>query len=165
MGKLLLIAGLSRSGKSSFAKALISSFDSAIHLEQDKFVSAEKDIPKIKDRTNWELPESINKAKWNEALEKALQDSQLVVAEGIFCFHELKWIQQADFTLLLDSSKKEFLKRRKQEKRWGHEPDWYLEYVWQAHLKYHNPHAIVPDLTLKHWTSKELNMVIDRLKE
>lgn len=165
MGKLILIAGVSRSGKSSFAEAIASAFESSIHIEQDKFVKAEKDIPKINGRTNWELPESINKTKWNEALEKALEQSELVVAEGIFAFQALKWIEHADLTLLLESTKEEYLARRKQERRWGPEPDWYLEYVWQAHLQYHNPYGIQPDLTFSNWTNKEVDEVIRRIKD
>lgn len=165
MGKLLLIAGVSRSGKSSFAKAIVSAFESAIHLEQDRFVKEEKDIPKIKGRTNWEVPESIDWKAWNLAITKAISNSQLVIAEGIFCFHEPTWVDKADLTLLLDSTKKEFLERRKHERRWGQEPDWYLEYVWQAHLEYHNPHAIIPDLTFRNWTIKEVEKVINRIKD
>lgn len=163
MSQLILIAGVSRSGKSSLARDLCAKLKNAIHLDQDEFVKAVEEIPLIEDRTDWETPESIDWKKWKSAIDKALQSNSFVIAEGIFALGDLKLVQQAKTRILLSLEKEEYLRRRKQETRWGEEPDWFLEHVWQSHLKHHNPFQIQPDIAISNYAPADLQQVLSQL--
>ena len=41
-----------------------------------------------------------------------------------------------DKTIFLKIDKETFLNRKKKDLRWGKEPDWYIEYIWENHLIY-----------------------------
>ena len=145
-GKLVLIGGVSRCGKSTLANELSQLLPSSIHLDQDDFVIEEQLIPKIKDRIDWETPESIDWPKLHNEIDRSLSTNNLVIVEGIFAFTQKDLTQKAQFRIALQAQKENFLKWRKEETRWGNEPDWYLEHVWNSHLVYHNPHQIKFDI-------------------
>ncbi|WP_420387495.1 uridine kinase family protein [Roseivirga sp.] len=164
MSQLVLIAGVSRSGKSSLAKELCSRLNKAVHLDQDNFVKEEDEIPLINDRIDWETPESINWAKWTQAIAKATSEHDYVIAEGIFTLSDLQLVKQADISILLSIDEVEFKKRRHQEKRWGAEPDWFIQHVWNAHLKNHNPHQIIADFELQDFNDIDIQKITERLR-
>ncbi|GHE60643.1 MULTISPECIES: hypothetical protein [Roseivirga] len=148
MGQLILVAGVSRSGKSSFSKELCALLHDSIHLDQDEFVKAQSEIPTIKDRIDWETPDSIDWNRWRNTIDSSLNENRYVVAEGIFAFTDLQIIKNASLTIAIDIPYETYLQRRMKETRWGNEPEWFLEHVWHSHLKYHNPHKITPDIML-----------------
>lgn len=164
MGRLILIAGVSRSGKSSLAKDLCSRLKKAVHLDQDQFVKSESEIPLIQDRVDWETPESINWPNWRQAIQQGLRVQNYVIAEGIFALSDLSLVQQASVTILLELEQDEFKTRRQQETRWGEEPDWFIQHVWDSHLLHHNPHHIQPDFSLAHYNPTDINRVIRLLQ-
>ena len=161
---LILIAGISRSGKSSLASELAKRLENAIHLEQDQFVLQETNIPTIEDRIDWETPESIDWLKWHQTINEALKSYRFIIAEGIFAFNDLKLIQRTSATIDLSITKDEFLRRRRKEVRWGKEPEWFLVHVWEAHLKYHNPYAISPTLQLNNYSAQDIELVIRHIQ-
>ena len=163
MSQLVLIAGVSRSGKSSLAKRLCAELKNAKHLDQDEFVKPESEIPIIKDRADWETPKSIDWAKWKEAIDQAKENHKYVIAEGIFALSDESLVREADLTILLSIGKEEFVKRRKKETRWGYEPAWFIEHVWLSHLKNHNPHSIKVDFELTEINSP-LTIILGRLR-
>lgn len=164
MGKLVLIAGVSRSGKSSLASALSARLQDAIHLDQDQFARPEQEIPLIRDRIDWEAPESIDWTKWKTTISNALKKHRYVIAEGIFALSDQTLVRQASLTILLQLNETEFKARRKRETRWGEEPEWFIQHVWDAHLLHHNPHRIRTDLVLNGFTSEDIQHIIDALK-
>ena len=164
MNHLILIAGVSRSGKSSLAKELCARLENSVHLDQDEFVLPVQDIPLIKDRTDWETPESIDWKKWKLKIQESLESYSYVIAEGIFALGDSTIIEIASTTILLSISKEEYLERRKKETRWGNEPDWFLEHVWDAHLRFHNPLNIKPDFELTNFNQANLKAIVSRLK-
>lgn len=164
MSQLILIAGVSRSGKSSLAKDLCSKLEDSVHLDQDEFVKPIEEIPIIQDRTDWETPESIDWKKWKSAIDRALQSYSYVIVEGIFSLGDLELIQKASITILLSLEKEEYLRRRQKETRWGDEPEWFLEHVWESHLKHHNPFKIEPDIEISTYTPANLQQVLFQLE-
>lgn len=164
MGRLILIAGVSRSGKSSLAKDLCSRLKKAVHLDQDQFVKSESEIPLIRDRVDWETPESINWPNWRRAIQQGLRAHDYVIAEGIFAFADLGLIKEASITILLELEQDEFTARRKRETRWGEEPNWFIQHVWNSHLLHHNPHNIQPSLSISVHTEADLSRVIKLLQ-
>ncbi len=138
MPLIIGIGGCSRSGKTSLARKIKEQLSNqrVLLLEMDYFVLPESKIPKIKDHTDWERPESIDIKRLCQAIEDHRKDYDVIVVEGIlvFAFEELRKL--FDTTVWMQISKETFLERRKVETRWGKDPDWFLEHVWNSFLKY-----------------------------
>jgi nicotinamide/nicotinate riboside kinase len=134
------IAGISRSGKTSLAfliKRLIEQRgETAVVLSQDDFVFAENDIPKIRHRTDWECPESIDFQKYRQSVVDNQTAYQHVITEGLLNFWDAETDALFHRRLFTIVDKTTFLNRRLQEKRWGFEPKWFIEHVWKSYLKY-----------------------------
>ncbi len=132
------IGGVSRAGKTTLSNYIKSLYPkkSIFLIEMDRFVKNEADIPKIRNHTDWEHPISVDFKRLKEALKKALNTYDIVITEGILIFYSEELNQLFDKRIFINVPKTVFYKRRKKEKRWGAEPDWYLDYVWESYLKY-----------------------------
>ncbi|OEK00348.1 hypothetical protein BFP97_01950 [Roseivirga sp. 4D4] len=164
MAKLILIGGVSRSGKSRLAKALQLDLPNAHVFHQDEFVLPDDQIPPIRDRIDWERPESMDWNRLLDAYELANTKYEYIIIEGIFAFSNAKLNQSSDFTVLLTLDKEKFLERRKKEKRWGKEPDWFIEHVWKSHERFHNPHNISPNCELPYPNPADYSEILAQLK-
>ncbi len=138
MAHLIGIGGASRSGKSSLALKLKDRLPQkrVLLLDVDDFVFPEADISKIRDRTDWERPESIDFDRILQTIQDNRRSYDFIVIEGILAFASKKLTSIYNYSIWLQISKEIFLKRRKKETRWGDEPDWYLEHVWKSYLQY-----------------------------
>lgn len=136
MSRLIAIGGISRSGKSSLALKLLAALPSSIVLHQDDFVKSEALIPQINGRTDWEHPDSIDWTLWIKSIDKALAKYNYVIIEGLFAFYDASINSQIYKAIYLTIDKTTFLERRRKETRWGHEPDWFIEHVWEAHWQW-----------------------------
>ena len=69
MSRIIGIGGCSRSGKSTLARRIKERFSDlcVLILDMDDFVLPKDQIPKIKDRTDWELPASVDFKKLIQA--------------------------------------------------------------------------------------------------
>ena len=135
------IGGVSRSGKTDLSKFLSEKFQelgyTVVTLHQDEFVFHEKEIPKIKDRTDWEIPESINFPKYLSAIKEAQQNlADVIIVEGFLNFYQKEITQLFDKKILMEISHATFEKRKRKDDRWGIEPDWYIDYIWESYEKY-----------------------------
>jgi nicotinamide/nicotinate riboside kinase len=134
------IAGVSRSGKTSLAffikRIMEQRGETAIVLSQDDYVVAESEIPKIRHRTDWECPESIDFQRYRQAIVDNKAAYQHVITEGLLNFWDADTDALFDRRLFTIVDKHTFFSRRLQEKRWGFEPKWFIEYVWKSYLKY-----------------------------
>ena len=134
------IGGASRSGKSSLARQLAAEYKAAgksvLVLDQDDFAFPEADLPRIRDRADWDQPASMDFRRLQEHIWAAWARYEVVLVEGILVFYDPEVNALFDRRSFLEFDKARFWERRKQETRWGEEPDWYLEHVWEAHLKY-----------------------------
>lgn len=140
--KLILIGGVSRSGKSTLAGELTSLLTNCISLSQDNFVLAKEQIPTIKNRIDWEEPKSINWTSLIDRIDELSKHHSFIIIEGIFAFNSSIINDLAVYKVYLELDYELFTERRKDEKRWGPEPAWYLEHVWNAHEKFANPYQI-----------------------
>lgn len=135
------IGGVSNSGKSSLAKQLkvaLSGKTVAI-ICQDDFVYPEKQIPQINDHIDWELPDSIDFDAFRNVLLTAAEMNEFVIAEGLMIYHDSKLIPFIDLSIFLEISKSEFITRKKNDLRWGFEPEWYINHIWDAYQKFGQP--------------------------
>lgn len=134
------IGGPSRSGKSTLALEMKAAFEregrSVCIFDQDQFAFPEADLPRIQDRADWERPESMDFRRLEAAVREAADRFDVVIAEGILIFFDPALNALFDRRIFIDIDKEQYLERRRRETRWGPEPDWYLEYVWNCHLKW-----------------------------
>lgn len=102
----------------------------------DDFVLPESQIPKIKDRTDWERPESVDFERLCQTIRNQQDQFDVIVVEGILVFANAQLSDLFDTTVWIQISRETFLDRRRKETRWGDEPDWFLEHVLDSHLRY-----------------------------
>lgn len=162
-GHLILISGYSQSGKSSLASWLTTVLPASIHLEQDSYVLPEHEIPTLRNRTDWESPESIDWQRWNQRISKELKQNQYVLAEGLFVRHDKASVQNAALIIQLTIPYAIFLQRRKNDQRWGQELDWYLQHVWESHFKNKQKEKGTADMTFGFITQADYCDIYERI--
>ena len=135
------IGGCSNSGKSALANELRKHFgyDKSVVLCQDDFVKYSGELPKIDGHTDWEQPSSIKIDEFINAVKENSSVFEYVFVEGLFAFWFDRLNALYDKKLFLELDKATFIKRKKNDYRWGKEPDWYIEHIWNSYLKYGRP--------------------------
>lgn len=137
------IGGASRSGKSTLARLLVNHYrdsgKTAIVLYMDDFVFPTEEIPKVRDKVDWECPESINFNLLSEVLDFYITKFEVVVADGFLAFYDDKLADKFDKRIFVSISKETFLSRKEQDLRWGDIPRWFFEHIWESYLKYGIP--------------------------
>lgn len=129
------IGGISNAGKSKLAEKIKKHYSdkSVLVLCQDNFARPTLTIPKIKEHTNWEVPASIDFDRfYNKIIDEATK-FDIVIDEGLFVFYEERLNRLYDKMLYLSIEKDTFTERKKQDLRWGKEPDWYIDHIWNSH--------------------------------
>jgi len=133
------IGGISTGGKTWIAQKIIERLrnqKTVNTLCQDNYTLTKEEIPMIRDHIDWEIPESMNFDKFYKTIVKNSRKYDVVVAEGLFVFHQERLVNLYDKMLYLTLEKENFLKRKKKDLRWGKEPEWYMEHIWESHLLY-----------------------------
>ena len=140
---LIGIGGPSRSGKSTLANLLLVYYrkmgKKAIVFHQDDFVFPETKIPKIKDRTDWESPQSIDHELLYEVVADFKNRFDVVIVDGFYVYIDPTLNAIFDVRLFLKISKKTFFLRKAKDTRWGYIPKWYYDHIWQAFQKFGIP--------------------------
>ncbi len=134
------IGGISNAGKSTLASKLKNLYDTkkVAILCQDDYVFPKDKIPLINDHIDWERPESIDFKRYYEVVQNSILNNDIVIIEGIFAFHDQKVVDMMDKKIFLTLDQKFFFMRKSNDLRWGKEPDWYMEHIWDSHIKYRN---------------------------
>ena len=134
------IGGISTAGKSKLASRLKEYFsDKKVSvLCQDNYAMPTPQIPKINGHTNWEIPESLDFDKFYHIILEEKKANNIVIAEGLFVFYEKRLLDIFDKKIFMFISKETFLERKSADFRWGKEPEWYMEYIWDSHHNYCN---------------------------
>ena len=137
---VISIGGVSNAGKSRLAEQIASYYSdkSVIILCQDNYARPTPDIPKIKGHTNWEIPDSIDFDRFYAALMESISAYDIVIAEGLFICYEDRLIELYDKSIYLSVSRETFFERKRKDHRWGKEPEWYMEHIWDSNNKYCN---------------------------
>lgn len=137
------IGGVSRSGKSTLANLLVTYFrrtgKKAIIFHQDDFVFPETLIPKIKGKTDWESPASIDHELLLEVVKEFRDRFDVVIIEGFFAFYHQGLNDFYDRRIYIKISKRTFLIRKAMDSRWGYIPTWYIDHIWKSFLKLGKP--------------------------
>ncbi len=154
------IGGCSNSGKSRLAERLDNFFNvrKVKVLCQDDFVKKQDVLTTLKGHIDWEVPSTIKFEEYLNAVKKASVENDLVICEGLFAF----WFGELNLLynkkIFLEIDKATFIKRKKRDLRWGKEPDWYIEHIWQNYLKYGQYKQSDKANTLFLDASKEINI-------
>lgn len=130
------IGGVSRSGKTFLATFLNHIIPSSIIINQDMYIPDESEIPRIKGHTDWERPEAIDWQKLKLAIYDASKNGKTVIVEGLLVFNHDEINALYSKKIFIELSRSEFIKRKKLDQRWGLEPDWYIDHIWESYLKY-----------------------------
>ncbi len=132
------IGSCSNSGKSALAEKLKNHYtDLKVKvLCQDDFVYRRDYLTTINEHVNWEIPSTIRIDEYIAAVKEADTQNDLVICEGLFAF----WFDELNALynkyIFLEIDKATFFQRKKADWRWGKEPDWYIEHIWQSYLRY-----------------------------
>ncbi len=134
------IGGVSRAGKTSLAKKIINYFPGKkkVILHQDDYINAGFDIPQIKNRIDWEVPESIDFPRLKYDFKWLSENVDIVILEGIFAFFDEEINKMYDKKIFVDIGYKDFINRKLLDKRWGYEPLWYIYHIWENYKKHRN---------------------------
>jgi uridine kinase len=132
------IGGPSRSGKSTLANLLVTHYrkygKKAIIFHQDDFVFPETQIPKIRNKTDWESPLSIDHDLLLEVVSDFKNRFDIVIIDGFFAFYDLRLNALYDKRIFVKISKRTFIIRKSADSRWGYVPTWYIDHIWKAFL-------------------------------
>ena len=142
------IGGVSNAGKTHLAEKLADHFQhkSTKIISQDDFVLPVSEIPQIIDHIDWETPESINFPSFKHAIIEAEKNYDFVIVEGIFVFFDKAVNELYDKKIFIEISKETFLQRKIKDDRWGIEPDWYRDHIWNSYLKFGQPKKKMKDM-------------------
>ena len=157
------IGGISNAGKSKLAKQIkeaLPQYNVCI-LCQDDYAFPTKDIPIINDHTDWERPESIDFERFHKEVLKNTQTNDIIIVEGIFAFYYNKTNKLFNKRLFLTLKKETFLNRKINDIRWGKEPDWYINHIWDSHFKYCPPSNLKDFKVLNACEEIDINSILD----
>ena len=133
------IGGVSTAGKSSLAFQLRKHFSGQAKVKilcQDDFIRPESEIPRIKNHIDWECPDSIDHDMYFQALQRERKVNDIVISEGLFAFNDERVGSLYDKRIFLMIDRETFWKRKLADLRWGKEPEWYIEHIWNNYLKF-----------------------------
>ena len=135
---IIAIGGVSTAGKTTLANKLRDYFShkKTSLLCQDDFVFPIEKIPKIHDRIDWEHPASIDHQKLLKTLLAEKQQNEIVIIEGLMIYWNVEIQKYFDKCIYIEINKETFLKRKAKDNRWGGEPEWYIEHIWNSFKKY-----------------------------
>ena len=137
------IGGVSRAGKTALAKWLAKHFRrqglTAVILHQDDFAFPEEDIPKVRDKVDWEHPGSVDFERFRQAIAEQSEAVDVVIAEGLMALYDTSTNALYDKCFFMEISKAAFWERKTRDLRWGREPDWYIAHIWESFLLYGQP--------------------------
>ncbi|MEM1406703.1 MAG: hypothetical protein AAGG59_08010 [Bacteroidota bacterium] len=159
------IGGCSRSGKSTIAAALADELQNSTILSLDDYAFPEKNLPIVHNRRDWEIPEAYNFDRLMAEIEKIKIDYSVVIVEGILVFYDVRIARMFHKRILMQIDKNTFLVRRRQEVRWGSEPDWFIEYVWSSFLKYGLPKDLGGYQLVDGKTQIDMNRLLSEFSE
>ncbi len=145
---IIAIGGSSTAGKSTLAAKIGEVYDhrKVKILCQDSYVKPENEIPLINDHIDWETPKSIDFDRFYRAIVYANLQFEVVIVEGLMIYYNRRTVDLFNKRLFVEIDKETFLKRKSRDLRWGKEPEWYMEHIWDSYLKYGQVPKVLSDV-------------------
>ena len=142
------IGGVSRSGKTFLADLLQTAIADSVVIHQDIFIPPEAEIPTINGHLDWERPEAIKWLSFSNAIDDALGSGKTVIAEGLMVFQNPEINLHYNKAIFINISRETFFQRKQSDLRWGREPDWYINHIWDSYLKFGQIPSLMKDILL-----------------
>lgn len=142
------IGGISRSGKTFLADLLQTAIAGSVVIHQDVFIPPEAEIPAINGHLDWERPEAINWGGFNNGIVDALRSGKTVIVEGLMVFQNPEINLFYNKSIFIKISRETFFQRKQTDLRWGREPDWYINHIWDSYLKFGQIPSLIKDILL-----------------
>ena len=169
MNILIGIGGVSRSGKTFLAQqleiALTAQNHTTLVIHQDQCVFKESELPLIKGKPDWEHPVSIDWIGLKELISEGLKSYDIVIVEGLLAFNDPELVELMSHKIFLEISKRLFVARKRKDLRWGLEPDWYIEHIWESYLRSGRPTLGKEYFCLNGARPCDLTLLLDRIME
>jgi nicotinamide/nicotinate riboside kinase len=164
---IIAIGGVSTAGKTTLAGQLRNFFHNkkVSILCQDDFVKPVEQIPLIENRIDWESPDSIDHIRFREAIVAEKRENDIVIVEGLMVFWDPLTQALFDKNVFIGISNSLFRKRKNSDYRWGNEPDWYVEHIWQSYLQYGLPKNTENIVTVDGNKRIELTPILNYLEQ
>ncbi len=159
---IIAIGGVSTAGKTTLATRLRNHLNQkrVCLLCQDDYAHPIEKIPRIHDRIDWEHPDSIDHLKLMQSIEAEKQQNDIVIVEGLMIFWHIPTQQLFDKKIYLEISRKSFHLRKGSDHRWGIEPAWYIDHIWDSFIRYGKPESKSNMLALSGEQSVSLPLVL-----
>ncbi len=160
------IGGISNAGKSRLAQMIKNhySYKKIAVLCQDDYAFPSEKIPVIRDHTDWENPASIDFKQYEKTIINEIKKNDIVITEGIFAFYIESTNKLMDKKLFLTLDRRFFFMRKNTDLRWGKEPDWYIEHIWNNHIMYCKKHIPADTLQIKAGKTIDMDKVFSFLE-
>lgn len=161
------IGGISNAGKSTLALR-IKDYYSARKVRilcQDDYAFSMDCIPTIRNHVDWERPESIDFKYFEKVVTEEIRKNDIIIIEGIFAFNKDNLNKLIDKKIFLTLNNRSFLSRKCNDFRWGKEPDWYIEHIWNNHEKYCKQNVPKRALTIAADKNIDLKKVINFIEK
>lgn len=131
------IGGVSRAGKTTLSEKLKKRLKGkSIKLfNQDDFVK-KTGLPVIHNHVDWEHPDSIDWRRLKKEVKAAREKTDIIIVEGLFAFYDRAMAGQYDHSVFVQIDKDVFFSRKRQDLRWGKEPEWFIRHIWNSYQKY-----------------------------
>lgn len=142
------IGGVSRSGKTFLADLMQTVIAGSVVIHQDVFIPPEAEIPAINGHIDWERPEAIDWDSFNTGITDALRSGKTVIAEGLMVFHNPEISLLYNKSIFIKISRETFFQRKQSDLRWGNEPDWYINHIWDSYLNFGQIPSQMKDILL-----------------
>ena len=145
------IGGVSTGGKSWIAQKIKEHYRNEKIvgiLCQDDYTKHRDDLPKIKDHPDWDTPESMDFDRFYRAIVKAAKKFDVVIAEGIFVFHQERLVGLYDKMIYITLQEDTFLERKRKDLRWGKEPEWYIDHIWRSHIRFRERQEVLDKMLM-----------------
>ena len=107
MGLSIGIGGVSRAGKTTLSNYISSLYPKkkTLVISMDEFVHDDSEIPKVKDRIDWESPASVNYAAIKAKIQDNLDKYDIIITEGILIFYSEEVNKLFDKRIFIDIPK------------------------------------------------------------
>jgi nicotinamide/nicotinate riboside kinase len=132
------IGGVSRAGKTTLAFKIREwmNYHKVSVIHQDEYVRKDDKMPKLRDHIDWEHPDSLDFDGIIDKIKQESEKKEIIVVEGLMVFWNEKLLNLFNKCIYIQISKEVFLSRKTLDNRWGDEPDWYIEHIWENHFRY-----------------------------
>jgi uridine kinase/DNA-binding Xre family transcriptional regulator len=132
------IGGVSQSGKSTLARKIRKKIGDRIVrvFELDQYTIDTDEMPRVHGKPDWEQPESYDFERLRKDIELAEAVSDVIILDRIHAFQDEKLTAMMHLKLMIKVPYEVFLERRRKDTRWGDEPEWYYDHVWNMYLQH-----------------------------